>query len=603
MDVDTTISELPPPPDPVVVGGPSIRVPKVRRSLERRPVAEGFLTLGIALAVSFAMYAVPVLSHFSTMAVGDGGADNRLNIWMLSWWPYAITHNLSLLHSGYVWAPQGVNMAWVTGLPGPSLVMWPITHAFGAIFTTNVLAVLGPALDTWAAYLLCRRVSRGRYWPAIVGGFVFGFSTYVTSAVTAHINLYLVFPVPLAVYLVVRAVEGSLKPARFVALLTLVLVAEFSISTELFLTTTVFAVAAAIGSFAFVDQELRPRLLFTYVRVGLSYLATGLVVSPYLIAALRNPPVGALRLVSGGKFSDDLLSFFLPGLNSAIGGRTAHDIVGQFHLNPVEDGAYLGLFAVLLVVAVVQLRKDRVVAAAAAFSGFAALCSLGTTLQVNGHAIIPLPWTIMGNLRIVQDALPFRFPMFMWIGIAVIVTRWLTRVRTGTEAPTWRVAARYGAVGLAMVSVFPNLWADTLHRTYSTPPYFLSRTDLRATVPEGATVVIIHTDPTSTADGYSMLWQTQAHYWFQMAQGYTGLPPQAFRVDPIWEAINRNQPQLADPSALFLYLREHHVADVLVTNPASASWGPIITTALGGVAPVTLGGVHVWRTGFGASSG
>lgn len=579
-----------------------MHLPEARRSLDRRPVVAGFLTLGIALAVAFVMYAVPVLRHFSTRAVGDGGADNRLNIWMLAWWPYAITHHLNPLHSGYVWAPQGVNMAWVTGLPGPSLAMWPVTSAFGAIVSSNILAVLGPALNTWAAYLLCLRVSRGRFWPGLVGGLVFGFSTYVTSAVTAHVNLYLVFPVPLAVYLIVRVVEGSMKPARFVALLTLVLVAEFSISTEVFLTMTVFGAAAMIGAFVFADGEVRSRLPLTWLRVGFAYLATAVVLSPYLIAAFSRPPLGALRLISGGGFSSDLLSFFLPGLNSAVGGRAAHDIVGAFHLNPVEDGAYLGLFGVLLVIAVVQLRKDRVTAGAAAFSGFAALCSLGTSLHAGGHALVPLPWTVMGKVPIVQDALPFRFPIFMWVGIAVIMTRWLAGVRLRARAPAWRAGLRYGAVGLAMVSIFPNLWAVTLHRTYTTPPYFTNPADLRATVPQGAIVVIIHPDPRSTADGDSMLWQSEAHYWFKMAQGYTGIPPAPFRTDPVWRAIHRDDPQLTDPSSLLLFLRAHDVADVLVTDPAAGEWGPIITQALGGAQPVTIGGARVWRTGFGVTT-
>jgi hypothetical protein len=208
----------------------------------------------------------------------------------------------------------------------------------------------------------------------------------------------------------------------------------------------------------------------------------------------------------------------------------------------------------------------------------------------------------MGKLQIVQDALPFRFPMFMWIGIAVIMTRWLAGVRTGAGAPAWRAAIRYGAVGLAMVSVFPNLWAASLHRTYSTPAYFASQADLRATVPQGTTVVIIHTDPTSTADGYSMLWQTQAHYWFKMAQGYTGLPPKSFATDPVWQAINRNDPQLIDPSSLLLFLREHDIGYVLVTDAAQGRWGPIITSALGGAQPVAIGGVNVWRTGFGVTT-
>jgi hypothetical protein len=50
-----------------------------------------------------------------------------------------------------VWAPTGVNAAWVTAVPGPALLLAPFTLAFGPIFSENLLFLLAPALGGWAA--------------------------------------------------------------------------------------------------------------------------------------------------------------------------------------------------------------------------------------------------------------------------------------------------------------------------------------------------------------------------------------------------------------------------------------------------------------------
>src|SRR5918911_2708002 len=96
----------------------------------------------------------------------------------MRWMTYAIGHGTDPLFSDLVWAPDGANLAWVTSLPGPALVMSPITAVFGPVAAVNVLTILAPALAGWAAFLLLREVT-ARTAPAIVGAAVFGLSTYV----------------------------------------------------------------------------------------------------------------------------------------------------------------------------------------------------------------------------------------------------------------------------------------------------------------------------------------------------------------------------------------------------------------------------------------
>src|SRR5205085_6261001 len=200
------------------------------------------------------------------------------------------------LHPNSIWAPEGVNMAWVTGVPGPALATWPITHLFGPIVSSNSVAVLSPALGGWAAYLLCRRAAPA-FWPAVAGGYLFGFSTYEVAQMHGHLNLFLVFPVPLAAYLVVRYVDGSLPGGRFVAGLSAVLILEFSISTEVFASMAFFGALALFGCWWRL-RDRRHVISRAIVLVGTAYAVTGLIVSPYLVAAVTGIPNGPLRPVA-----------------------------------------------------------------------------------------------------------------------------------------------------------------------------------------------------------------------------------------------------------------------------------------------------------------
>ena len=72
------------------------------------------------------------------------------------------------LHTRYVFAPPGIDLAWQTFVPGPALATWPITAVFGSLVSLNVLDALAPALAAWAAYLVCHRLTH-RFWASMIG--------------------------------------------------------------------------------------------------------------------------------------------------------------------------------------------------------------------------------------------------------------------------------------------------------------------------------------------------------------------------------------------------------------------------------------------------
>ncbi len=398
-----------------------------------------------------------VLSHPGSRYVGLGQSDAKLYLWLLYWWPYALLHGMNPLVTHIAWSPQGVNMAWVTGLPGPSLLMAPITLTVGPVVSQNVLMLLAPPLAGWAAYLVCRRVTRS-FWPSIAGGYLFGLSTYLVNQMQGHVNLVLVFPVPLCVYLVIRRLDGDIGPVAFILLLAAALVGQFSISTEVFATFTLLGGLALAGVVLLGGRDLRTKLLPVVGWIGGAYLLALVVLSPYLYLALKGIPAGPVRLEE--KASTDLLGFVVPRSRTLLGGSAFSSFTRAFTLNNVEDGSYLGIPLLAVIVAFAWMeRRRRTTWLLLALLLAAVILSLGPVLHVHGRPTIPLPGTLLAHIPIAQDALPQRLTLYVWLVLAVVVALWLAHAQKGRWV-AWVV------VGLAALTILPST---------PTPPVFPRR--------------------------------------------------------------------------------------------------------------------------------
>ena len=91
----------------------------------------------------------------------------------MTWWPHAIIHGLNPFLARVVFVPGGANLAWAFLDPLAMLLALPLTVAAGPIVAHNAVMLLAPALDGWAAFVLCRYLARS-YWPAWLGGYIFG---------------------------------------------------------------------------------------------------------------------------------------------------------------------------------------------------------------------------------------------------------------------------------------------------------------------------------------------------------------------------------------------------------------------------------------------
>ena len=546
--------------------------PRGRRALE----ALG--AFGIYLVASIAVWGLPVLRHLDRDCVGVCSSDTKLYVWAMAWMQHAVTHGLDPLFSTAVWAPQGTNLTWVTTLPGPSFVMAPITGALGPLVSENLLMLLAPALGAWAAYLLCRQAT-DRFWPALFGGAVFGFSTYMVQHMRAQLNLLLIFFMPLAAYLVVRRVRGSLGKIAFVLLLAAVLVGQFSDSSEMFASLAFFGGIAYAGALAF-GGAWRRRLLRALPLVAAAYAIALVAVSPFLIKAFTDLPPEAVRPLDLN--SADLLSFLVPRATMLFGGAHFANVSRHFPGLSSDDTAYLGpAFLLILVLFAWDRRRERSTWLLLGFAAIPAVLALGPILHVHGVPKFSMPGKILAQVPLLQHALPERFPAYVWLVLAVASSLWLA-------SGTGRLGLlRYALVAVALVGLAPDLNAAPYHGTLTVPPFITEGTYQQQLAP-GSTILVI---PRQLGD--DGVWQAYAGFWFNLGRAYVGPlhPTDVVVLGPLL-----SDPQTIPPtgSRFGEFIVAHEVKAIVIAEPVPSAMSDAVSHVLG-VDPVSVGGVEIYH--------
>lgn len=556
----------------------------VARGTALRPSLKALIAFLLFELVTIAIWARPVLFELGSRYIGEGGGDSKLYIWSLGWTPWALTHHSDLLHTTMIYAPKGISLAWVTFLPGAAFLAWPITKLFGPLAAYNVWLMLAPALAALGAYLVCHRIT-DRFWASLVGGYVFGFGTFLVGHMHGHLNLVLVFPVPLAVYVVVRRVQGSLGPVATVLWLTLILVGQFLFSTELFATATMYFVLAFACALIF-GGRLRKRFLMTGLLVAGSYVLAAIVLSPYIRSALDHAPAAALRPTD--RTVIDLYSLIIPRATTVFGTVPALlERSLRFPATSVEDAGYISvaLLAVLIGFAITGRRRWSTWGLLT-FWVLGTVLAFGAWLHIGGERTsIRLPGALLADMPLLKNATPQRFPVYTALALGLIVAIWLTRAGRRWWAPlAWTLALGGCFLLLARVNEPP------FHPTEHLPAFFTGG-DVGTVVRPGENVLVIPRDK-----GAEMHFQTAAGFPFRMPQGHVGPVPDQFQGNPLSRGLARVQPHpyMPAPASFAAWLEQNGVTAVIVDDIARPRFEPLVRSV--GMEPVFEGGgVSVWR--------
>ena len=505
-------------------------------------------------------------------------------MWALKWWPHALVHLQNPLTSYDIWTPQGLDLARATSVPIAALVVSPLTALFGPVVTFNILSILGPATGAWAAYRLCLYVSR-RQLPSVLAGYLYGFSSYELAHLLGLVHTTLIFCAPVCVLLALKRLDERISVRRYVVLLALTLIVQLLLSTELFLTLTTMAVATFVIAWLFAPAY-RDRLRRLVPSTVLAYGVTAVLCVVYLYYALARG--SGYSIGAGYTYVSDALNFVIPTRITWLGGTLFGSVTNNFTGEIGEQGAYLGLpLIAMLVMYFIQARRTVAARILLGVIVVAGVWSLGAKLHVKGPTRLDLPAVVLAHLPVFDELAPARIALYLSLAASVAVALWLSSPR----AAPWR----WGLAALAVIFLIPATnatYPGTRVAMFHSPvrmPRFFSSGMYRSYLRRGEVIL-----PLPWANqGASMLWQANTDFYFRMASGHFGAPPPAYKAWPVVTQLRGNAPEPRAAAGLRSFIATHDVGAIVQDPNWSAAWTPVIRRL--GLTGANAGGVIVYR--------
>lgn len=510
-----------------------------------------------------------VIADPRTISASVGSEDPSLFMWGLAWWPHAIAHGLNPFVSHYLWSPAGVNTAQATLLPTAAIALAPFTSLWGPIFSYNILAIASPVLSALTAYLLCRRLVR-RELPAVAGGYLFGFSSYEFAQLTGHLNLTLIFLIPVMVHVALRRVDQEISRRAYVIVMALLLILQAGLATELLAECVGFGAVLLVSARLLAPHPQRSRVSgLIGETVGAGALAL-VAASPFFYYALFSGGFPKGSPLYWDVYALDLLNPLFPTYTTWLGHNTFQSLSATYVGGGVtgQDG-YL---SIPLIVAFLlwALRSERARPLARLLlvaAGVTLVVALGAHLHIAGYQTITLPLNWTKELPIFNDIIPSRIALFTTLAVSIGVAAWLAM-------PTGRVFGRWLVVLLVAVMIFPNVTQPLYGIPPVNPPFF-STTMYRRYLKPNETVLALPYAHNDVSD----LWQAETGFYFYMPEGYVGqVVPPSFLSSLAAVRLLQNVPPPAPELGTFI--RQHYVSDVVV-DPAKAGPWPGVLAQLG----------------------
>ncbi|HEY2640924.1 MAG TPA: hypothetical protein VGI66_13710 [Streptosporangiaceae bacterium] len=557
-------------------------------------VRQGLLALAVYLALFMLGFALPLLQHPRLPQVAQSGMDPNFYVWSWRWWPYAISHGLNPLYSSQIGAPAGYSLAWATTAPAVALVLTPVTAVFGPIAAFNVTLLLSAPLSGWAAFLAARRLT-GRFWPALMAGAVYGFSSYeVSHTVAGQPNLTVNMLLPLMLYLTLLWRDGKLGRLAFVGLMGLALAVEFYIFIETFAETTVIWAAGLLIGFVVAGPAARRTVARLAGLVGIAYVVAIVLASPYLAYALQHYPAGFTR--RSGQYSLNVLDMVVPRPNRVFWLTSLTHYANS--LRGLSNEAYVGipLLVIVLTLAVLTWSSRLTRLLVILFVLIVAL-ALGPRAVIGTKQLVTLPWARLWALPIARNAEPLRFILLGYLVLAIIMAAWLARPVRSRPLLVLRWILGLAAVA-AILADLPTV-SDTnvppasaqvaAIRPTNALPTFISAGLYRHYLRPGETVVVV-----SDRGNAGMLFQADTSFYMRIAGGYInqslsyprGLPPPVALL---------KHPTAARERQFLAYVHQAGIGAILVERSWAAPWMAVFSQM--GLPSTKVGGVIVYRTG------
>jgi hypothetical protein len=320
------------------------------------------------------------------------------------WW---VAHQVIRLHNpwytGHMAAPVGVDLGFHTLMPLPSVLLMPVTFAFGPGASYNLMVAVVPGLLCYAMYRAARLWLKSAVGAIATGAF-FGLSSMLTQQDWYHVNIAAgALFLPLALEASVRLRR---KPGWRQAVVLGVVMAVAV------LTDQESAVLAAIV----VALVLLPWLLWHPSRAKLwpAAAAAGIgavLAAPQVVAMFQEIGVGHLSIdqnllwVSYKQYGIGLPGMFTPTPRVADFGLGT--LAGPFLHGRDNEGLPLfgSVLTVLAILGLIAAWRRRSTWRLGALWVCCAVLALGTSLWIGRHQYLPLA-TVWHTVRI-SNVMPY----------------------------------------------------------------------------------------------------------------------------------------------------------------------------------------------------
>jgi hypothetical protein len=581
---------------------PSSQAPETRPSRLSDSVERSVLALLVYLDV-----AVLVTNNAWTSPASrwiGGCCDAEQTIWFLRWIPYAIQHATDPFITQQLNAPTGVNLMWNTAVPFISLLLTPVTLAFGPIFAYNVAIVGAITFSAWYAFIALSRYTRGLAAP-LIGGAVYGLSPYLISHAANHLNLASAWAPPLFLLLLDEILLRKRRSPRLLGVALAVLaVAQLLTSEEILATSTLVAGILALVLLVSLRRN-RARLAASARRLGVALVTSAITFFavagwPLAVQLFGTQRISA-RVADSTTFSTDLLNLVLPTKYQLFSPEAATQLADHFSGLFHEANAYVGLPLLLLLTWIVARRwGDLRIRIAGVFAATMFVLSLGPVLHIGAASTgWSLPWLPMTHLPLLENILPARLAVYMWLAIAAIVAVQLDRIR--------RLAVRQGAprlvaLGIAIALVAP---APLGSSTAEIPPFFYRWQQQGIASDE---IVLFAPFFRNGAGADPMIWAAATGNEVRMAEAYAkvALPDGSVSIGPASTELTDIMERIQDDGEAVVArgaVRDQVAVDLKSTSIAHVIVGPMrhrqlmvaFFTDLFARPPLEVDGVELWR--------
>jgi hypothetical protein len=467
----------------------------------------GYLTAALALHHR-------LLPHLTTATAGTTSSDSYQFVWWIRWLPWSLAHGEDPLYTTYLHAPLGVNGMWNTPVPVLAAIFSPITLTAGPVAAYNAAMILGPVVSG-LALVLALGAWVERWWPRAAAGLLYGFSPFVVAhSAVGHLNLvWAVLPPALLWLLHGLLVAPRPRPWLTGALIGVAVVLQTGIYTQTVALCAVLLVVLALTlAVRWPGEAVRraPDVL----RAVAACLGTYVVLCAYpLYLLLAGPGRPRSQIRQPEATNSDAANLLVPTRLTLL--RPFGASADRLHTDLGEQGGYVGIALLVVVVVAVLAARRPLTRAVAALGVLAWVLSLGVNLVVLGRDTgAALPWRWFASIPLVGEIETMRFQVVVALCVAVVVALWLDVL--ADRAPGRPRTVALVATGVAMLTWLPA--GRQLTTPTVIPPYFaagapgLTRADVVETYPRSTAVWVGGARP--------MLWQAASGFAYRTTGGY-----------------------------------------------------------------------------------